>query len=288
MNKISITAIILSGILMAGCNTFRNSGKTAVRQPSAESSMKFDSSRPLPPAELEGEWAVVSVGGKNVAVNGDDYPNISFVIDKDMPGALTVIGFNGCNYINGSYFVDGTTLSKGGEFISTMKACADAPYETEINRALDAAVSYGINRSAAGCTMALTNSAGTTVMTLRKHDIAFLNGAWKVDKINGSPVPASADVQIVIDLDQKSIHGNTGCNVLNGGLILTLDKENGIEFKDLATTRMACPDLATEQAFLLALENVVSAARDGSDNNAVLKDADGNAVIALSRIDLKQ
>lgn len=77
--------------------------------------MKFDSSRPLPPAELEGEWAVVSVGGKNVAVNGDDYPNISFVIDKDMPGALTVIGFNGCNYINGSYFVDGTTLSKGGE-----------------------------------------------------------------------------------------------------------------------------------------------------------------------------
>ena len=51
---------------------------------------------------------------------------------------------------------------------------------------------------------------------------------------------------------------------------------------------MACPDLATEQAFLLALENVVSAARDGSDNNAVLKDADGNAVITLSRIDLKQ
>lgn len=290
MNKISILALAIAGIMTTGCGVIKRApAKTATvteTAPTAETG--FNTATQLAPAEMNGEWAIVNVNGKDVKVNGDNHPNLSFVVDENMPGAVSVIGFNGCNYINGTFYVEGTKLTPGGEFISTMKACHDAPYEYDINQALDHVVSYGINHSATGYTMALNNASGTPLIVLRKHDIAFLNGAWKVDAINGNAVPASADVKIVIDLDQKSLHGNAGCNIVNGSLILTLDKENGIEFKDLVTTRMTCPDIATEQAFLLALENVSSAARDGSDNKAVLRDSDGNAVITLTRIDPKQ
>lgn len=288
MNKISILALAIAGMMITGCNVIKRSPAKTETQPATGTETGFNTSTPLAPAEMSGEWAIVSVNGKDVKVNGDNHPNLSFVIDENVPGAVSVIGFNGCNYINGTFYVNDSKLTKAGEFISTMMACPDAPYEYEINQALDRVVSYGLNHSATGYTMALNNASGTPLIILRKHDIAFLNGAWKVDAINGNAVPASADVKIVIDLEQKTIHGNAGCNILNGSLILTLDKENGIEFKDLVTTRMTCPDIATEQAFLLALENVSSAARDGSDNKAVLRDSDGATVITLTRIDPKQ
>ena len=288
MNKISILAMAVAAMTITGCDVLKRNSKPAETTPAPQATETFNTTKPLAPAELTGEWAIVQVNGEDVKVNGDNYPNLTFMVDENVPGAVSVIGFNGCNYINGTYFIDGTRLTKGGEFISTMKACPDAPYEQAVNIALDRAVSYGINLSDAGYTMALNNASGTPVLVLRKHDIAFLNGAWKVDTVNGNAVPASADVQIVIDIEEKTIHGNAGCNILNGALILTLDKENGIEFKDLITTRMTCPDIAVEQAFLLALEDVTSAARDGSDSKAVLKNSDGKVIVTLSRIDLTE
>lgn len=288
MNRIAILALAAAGMIITGCSIIKRTPAKTAADTTPTTDAGVTTSASAAPAEISGEWAIVSVNGKEVKVNGENHPSLSFVVDENTPGTVSVIGFNGCNYINGTFYVDGTKLAKAGEFISTMMACPDAPYEYDINQALDRVTSYSLNHSASDHIMALNNASGTPLIVMRKHDISFLNGAWKVDAVNGSAVPASADVKIVIDLDQKKIHGNAGCNIVNGSLILTLDKENGIEFKDLVTTRMTCPDIATEQAFLLALENVSSASRDGSDNKAVLRDSDGNTVITLTRIDPKQ
>ena len=48
-----------------------------------------------------------------------------------------MIGFNGCNYLNGSWIVNGSKLNPNGEFITSLKACPDAPYEFAFNRAIN-------------------------------------------------------------------------------------------------------------------------------------------------------
>ena len=85
-------------------------------------------------------------------------------------------------------------------------------------------------------------------------------------------------------MDEHKIHGNAGCNVLNGDIIVNLDKGNGIEFKNLATSRMMCPDIATEQAFLLALESVDNATKGSSPDTTLLKNAAGQTIISLKRL----
>ena len=119
-------------------------------------------------------------------------------------------------------------------------------------------------------------------MKLRKRNLAFLNGAWRVTAIEGQPI--SARIMMVIDIDENRVHGNAGCNMLNGEIVVNLDKGNGLEFKNLATSRMTCPDIATEQAFLLALENVDTADKGASDNEALLKNTSGQVIITLTRL----
>ena len=130
--------------------------------------------------------------------------------------------------------------------------------------------------------MSLLSSDGRVVMKLHKQNLAFLNGAWQVTAIEGKAI--TAKIKIVIDVEEKRVHGNAGCNLINGEIIVNLDKGNGIEFKNLATSRMICPDIATEQAFLLALENVDTAAEGETPNQAVLKDNDGKTILSLTRL----
>ena len=119
-------------------------------------------------------------------------------------------------------------------------------------------------------------------MKLQKQNLAFLNGAWQGTASEGKAI--TAKIKIVIDVEEKRVHGNAGCNLINGEIIVNLDKGNGIEFKNLATSRMICPDIATEQAFLLALENVDTAAEGETPNQAVLKDNDGKTILSLTRL----
>ncbi|MDE5735167.1 MAG: META domain-containing protein, partial [Duncaniella sp.] len=195
--------------------------------------------------------------------------------------ALRVIGFNGCNYLNGDWRLKGLSIKPAGEFITTLRACDDAPYEHDINIALDAVASYA---PVDADNIVLKAADGRTVMKLRSRNLSFLNGAWKVARINGNAVPATADVRIVLDIEEGRIHGHAGCNIVNGQLLVNLDKGNALEFKNLVTTRMTCPDIATEQEFLLALEEASTATRGENASEALLKDSQGKTVITLTRL----
>ncbi len=294
MKSVSLFATALTvATLMSGCSIFQKTGTTVtdekaqVKTTPANQTDKQTSKPAVSPssetqiAPLLGSWAVTSINGEKVVVNGENHPKFTFEAIPDAKTAILVIAFNGCNYLNGSWEVNGNKLKPNGNFISTLKACPDAPYEFALNEALNIVASYNVIDDNS---ISLNSDSGRTLMTLRKRNLSFLNGAWQVTTIQGTPVPASTAIKIVIDVDECKIHGNAGCNILNGSVVVNLDKGDGIEFKDLATTRMMCPDIATEQSFLLALEQVATCVEGASSDQATMKGAEGQPLLTLIRI----
>lgn len=228
-------------------------------------------------ALVPGEWSISKVGGKTVT--GDERPYITFDVAQSR-----FYGSNGCNTINGDYTLGGTTL-KFSNVISTMRACPDAPFEYAINQALDKVTDYAVARNGHEYYMSLTGAGGESLMMLRKHNMDYLNGSWSVTTLDGkAPDLAEGEVmQLVIDIPELKLHGNTGCNILNGSLLIDPDKTNAIQFHDIVTTRMACRNYQQETAFLLALEAVDAATATG-DSTVALLDHDGKTVMTMRRI----
>ncbi len=67
-------------------------------------------------------------------------------------------------------------------------------------------------------------------------------------------------------------------------MTINYDKGYGIEFQNLATSRMMCPDLDQEQAFLIAIEQVATAAPGKDNDHAYLCNASGQKIISLKRL----
>lgn len=286
MKKIILMSAVLTLAAMSSCSVFRKSasGTVEVPRPADDAIVTDLVASDGAIWQIAGEWAVMELNGRGLKINGDNRPTFTFTASPEENGDVNVIGFNGCNYINGVYRVTPGKLAARGEFLSSMMACPDAPYEMEINQALGKITGYTVESAEGASTLRLTDDSGRAVMVLRNHTLAFLNGAWKVVRIDNRTVPSSADVRVVIDVESKTIHGNAGCNLLNGGLILNLDVKNGVEFRNLSTTRMMCPDMDTERAFLVALEQVTKADNIDADNAALLDDK-GATIISLQRID---
>lgn len=233
---------------------------------------------------LTGDWAITDIDSKPVAgVTKDNYPYLRFAPNEENPSLVDFFAFNGCNFINGTIGLKGAKVQPQGEFLSTLKMCDDAPYEMAISNALQVMHNLKIQTINNESFLYIKNGSGQTVMTLRKHNLNFLEGAWRVGKVRGENIPASTGMQFVIDLSNNTIHGNAGCNVLNGKLSVNMQIENGVNFSDMATTRMTCPDIALEQQFLAAMADVATAVPSGS-NKALLKDAKGQTIIELHRL----
>ena len=82
------------------------------------------------------------------------------------------------------------------------------------------------------------------------------------------------------------LHGNVGCNIVNGMLLIDADKSNSIQFMQLITTMKSCPDQEREMAILIALEEVEQA-QPVSDEMVVLADKNGKELLKLKKIEVK-
>lgn len=236
--------------------------------------------------DIIGQWAVVNVNGTQVTAPEDDYPYITFEEGEAGGNNVNLIAYNGCNYANGSFAVNGNTLTRTGEIAVTMKFCADAKFEIPITTALNSIASYQIDNVNNEYLMTLKDAAGNALMTLRKQNLAFLEGSWRVKELNGAKVDGEHAPELVIDLVNGKIHGNAGCNVVNGNIVEDFGRAGGLSFANLFTTMMACPYLDTERAFLVALEQVTSCTPDNGYNTAIFKDAQGTPIIVMERIKL--
>ena len=83
------------------------------------------------------------------------------------------------------------------------------------------------------------------------------------------------------------VHGNTGCNVINGDVVLDYERTGGIQFENIISTRKMGYNINRETALLIALEETV-AMRQAGNSSIELLDKKGNIVAKLSRLDLKK
>lgn len=225
---------------------------------------------------LKSDWAIETVNGKPAV--GEKAPFIRF-----SPSDKMIYGNNGCNVINASYKYNpaDSTLSFS-HIASTMMLCnMEGLTDYEISAALELTKFYTWKIKDNDFHLYFLNEARQPVMSLMHQNFDFLNGSWHVAEINGNKVN-SQDMNLVIDVDEGKIHGNTGCNILNGIMEIDMEQANSISFSRIATTRKACPTGNQETELLVALEDT-STAKPTSKTTVLLLDSQGKEVLRLIR-----
>lgn len=81
-------------------------------------------------------------------------------------------------------------------------------------------------------------------------------------------------------LADSQMAGDSGCNRFFGSFTASDEK---LEFKNVGSTRMMCPQVQFENAFLSTLENTAS--YNVSKDQLVLKDSLGNIIALLKKIE---
>ena len=201
--------------------------------------------------EIFGDWLIFTVFDKEA--KGEETPFLNFAENN---GEL--YGNNGCNAINGSYTYNpaDSTLSFSN-IITTMRSCSQSDItDFDINTALSMTARYnwffkGINNY-----LSLYDANGVLLMTLIHRNFNFLNGSWSVAKINDE-AQNNSEMKLVFDIAEMKIHGNTGCNVINGTIQTDMTTANSISFQQIASTRRMCPEINNETALLVALEDAM-------------------------------
>ncbi len=232
-----------------------------------------------PAKQLYGEWDIVSLRKRSVMTIERAYLYLDFA------GGNKVYGNNGCNTINGTFELSGNNL-KFGEFISSQESCNNVTNEKSIMHALADVRRYTLQSQYNAQYLNLMNSKGAVVMVLKRHNLDAMNGAWLVKELNSENV-SEKNMRVVIDAVMQTIHGDTGCNIINGIITLDPTKDMAIQFEDLHSSEYMCEDIEDETALLLALECTESCKRINQNEMALL-DNKGTIIVVLQRINLRR
>lgn len=223
---------------------------------------------------LQGEWTISKI--QQETIEGEERPYIFFDLKEKR-----YYGDNGCNLMNGDIVLGKNQSLKFTNSITTQRFCPDAKYDSSIRAAMTTVKSYRVYAVGHEIYADLYASTKLPVMVLRRHNMEFLTGIWDVESVNGTP-NTDPSVELAIDIDAKIVHGNTGCNVVNGKLFIDPDKTNSLQFTQMATTFRYCPDAEIERELLVALEQVESAIAKG-DGRVSLLDTEGQELIVLRK-----
>lgn len=234
-------------------------------------------------ADMAGEWNIIEINGAAVVpAPGQEFPFIGF----DAQGGK-VYGNSGCNRIMGSFDVNAKPGSIDlGALGSTRMMCPDMTVEKNVLSALAQVKAY---KRIGKDQMALCGSSKRSVVVLKKKDntmsLAMLEGRWNIVEAAGEAVPQNMENQPFLELDiaGKKLHGNAGCNVINGGFQTEEGNVASISFPNLISTMMACPNMDVEGRVTKALGAVKTFGKLASGDMG-LYDADGTLVMVLKKM----
>lgn len=224
-----------------------------------------------------GQWVITDVQG--IELHGeDDAPYVAF----DRTGRF--YAFDGCNYLNGFYVLRADGILTLNQVISTLRMCQEN-YSYQIDGVLSDGAKLYLDSKRIGQETYLyfKNATGRTQLTLRRHNMEFLNGNWQVTAIDGSAV-ARDDMTVFFDIPELKLHGNTGCNFVNGTIYIDPNRSNALDISNMAVTRMGCPYVKQETAMLVALENTTTAIAGHNFDSVILLDKNGNELMTLKRL----
>ncbi|MDE6811096.1 MAG: META domain-containing protein [Muribaculaceae bacterium] len=238
---------------------------------------KTYSAKDLEEGVVTGDWIIEQVNG-NPAI-GESTPFLKLV-----PSEKRLYGNNGCNTINASYIYNQEEKQLSfNDIASTMRLCnLEGITDTEIGLALGATRTYSWDHQGDEYFLYFYNAVGECVMKLMHQNFDFLNGTWHVVSIENETID-DPEMNIVIDIDEGKIHGNTGCNILNGRVDIDMETVNTINFRDIMTTRMACPNMENQTRLIVALEDAAHAKPVDSDT-VILLNLLKQPVLTLRRV----
>ena len=225
---------------------------------------------------IKGDWAIETVNGQKAI--GEKAPFLKFV-----PAENKMYGNNGCNALTAQYQYNPEDSTIQFSYLtSTMMLChKEGITDTEINIALDQSRYYKCELTGDDYFLTLYNENHEPVMELMHQNFQFLNGTWSVKEISGEKVNVPK-MKLVIDVEEGKLHGNTGCNVINGSFEINMNSANSISFQAIAKTLMLCPDENYETQLLVALEEAVKA-KPLKGNRVELLDSQDKPVLVMER-----
>lgn len=283
MNIIRLIPVALLCLALGGCSLFEKNVKADTTLPSDRHSLLSGArqegyrSSALERGEISGDWLIETVMGNKA--EGQDAPYLKFD-----PASHMVYGSNGCNTINAGYAnaASDSTISFNS-MVTTMRLCPGSDLsEQQINTALSLAARYTWSLKDGRYALSLYDAAWHPLMTLARQDFDFLAGTWTVEQIDGRPAD-NPDARLVLDIDEMRLHGNTGCNTVNGTIVTDMALKGGISFQNLASTRKTCPNQSQEYALLVALE-AAAEVRPVDASTVDLLGVNGEPVLRLTRV----
>lgn len=235
-----------------------------------------------PLSSINGEWNITEVNG--VKVSPDESKTLPVIVFDTTTGRLS--GNSGCNRMMGNFDVNAKPGSIEFKAIAgTKMMCPDMTTENNVLSALAQVKGY---KKAGKDKMYLCNSSNRPVVVLEKKEsdvkLSILKGEWKIVSVNGEDVPTGMEKQpfLAFDLKEKRIHGNAGCNLINGGFETNASNAKSISFPAVISTMMACPDMEIEGKILKAINDVKSF--DVLSGGGIgLYDANGALVLVLQK-----
>lgn len=251
MKKMLISAAAFAAVVLSSCGT---TGKSV---------------------DISGEWNVVYVKGEQVAGN----PYIGFDLAEGR-----IYGNAGCNRIMGGVEVDSVNPGKIGftGVGATRMMCPDMETEQKVLEALNEVAGY--QASSAG--VELTDKDGNVLMSLEKKEapavsVNDINGKWNITKVEGAAVEVADKTPFIsFNVAENAVHGNGGCNIINGSFSQEEGNPSSLKFGQMISTMMAGPGMETERKVLSAMNKVASFVVN-EDGTLSLMDVADNEVLLL-------
>lgn len=104
-----------------------------------------------------------------------------------------------------------------------------------------------------------------------------LEGSWQLTHIDGKPAATGAVLQL--NLKDKKVNGNDGCNTFMGMIEKATDKE--LVLSDLATSLMLCENMEQPDLFHAEIQKVK--AYRITQKQLVLLDAQGQELLTFEK-----
>lgn len=145
----------------------------------------------------------------------------------------------------------------------------------------------GVISLAIACVGFMMASCGTGKQAV---SAAALEGEWSIVEIDGKVLATNEQLPTIgFDAKARRIYGNSGCNRMMGTYLTDSVTPGSLSFGPIAGTRMACPDMATEQRVLAALGKVKSFKKlscgkgNGASCKVALCDDQGKPVAVIEK-----
>ncbi|MXV38662.1 META domain-containing protein [Flavobacteriaceae bacterium Ap0902] len=193
---------------------------------------------------IEGKWELSSINGEEI--------NSEKLLTLTLGENNQLYGYFGCNQVNGTYTINGNSMSTS-QLSSTRMMCDEQAmaYERTVLNALENKQSMQRDENE------MKLNTGDTQLTFNRiGNTAVVGRYWKLLELDGEKVTFAENQekeQFMIFKTGDKVYGFTGCNYFNGSFELEGDNEISFD-QNMATTMMACQDI-DESKYLQVFKN---------------------------------